>query len=456
MNITFENVDKVSALLTLNIEKADYEDKVKKALKDFSKKASLPGFRPGKVPASLIQKRFGTEVKAEEINKLLSEEVNKYIRENKVNMLAEPLPNEEKTPKMDFETQEDFTFAFDIALAPEFDAKLSKKDKLTYYDIKVDDALIDQQVQSYCQRGGQHVKVESYEARDMVKGMLSQLDAEGNTLEGGIQVEEAVMLPEYMKNDDEKAKFTGAKLGDVITINPAKAYNDSEVEISSLLHISKEEAAEMKADFSFQISEIMRYEPAKPSQELYDQVLGKDVVKSEEEFRQFISNDIKKNFNSEAEYQFMQDLRAYIIKRVGEVEFPEAILKRFMKLRNADKGETYVDDNFQQSLPELLWHLAKEQMCDQLEVKVEHEDVLETAKTFARIQFAQYGMVNLPEESITNYAAEMLKNEQQAQGLVERTVENKLAAKVKETVTLKVKEVTMEEFRKLAEKAEKK
>ena len=451
MKITFENVDKVSALLTVNIEKSDYEDKVKKALKDFSHKASLPGFRPGKVPASLIQKRFGTELKAEEINKILSEEVNKYIRENKVNMLAEPLPNEEKTPAMDFETQDAFTFAFDIALAPEFDAKLTKKDKLTYYDIKVDDALVDQQVQSYCNRGGQHVKAESYEPRDMVKGTLTQLNTKNNTLEGGITVEDAVMLPEYMKNDKEKAKFVGAKLGDVITFNPAKAY-DSATELASLLHISKEEAEGMKSNFNFQISEISRFEPAKLSQELFDQMLGKDVVKSEAEFRQFIANDIKRNFSSEAEYQFMQDVRSYVLGRIGEVEFPEAILKRFMKLRNADKGEEYVEENFKQSLPELLWHLAKEQLCDQLEVKVEHEDVLETAKAFTRLQFAQYGMINLPEESITNYAAEMLKNEQQAQGLVERTVENKLAAKVKETVTLKTKEVTMEEFRKLAEK----
>lgn len=452
MNISFENVDKVSALLTVNIEKADYEDKVKTALKDFSKKASLPGFRPGKVPASLIQKRFGTEVKAEEINKFLSEEVNKYIRENKINMLGEPMPNEEKTPKMDFEAQDDFTFVFDIALAPEFDATLSKKDKLTIYDIKVDDALIDQQVQSYCQRGGQHVKAESYEARDMVKGTLTQLNTKNNTLKDGITVENAVMLPEYMKDDKEKAKFEGAKLGDVITFNPAKAYDGNATELASLLHITKEEAEEMKSNFSFQISEIMRFEPAKVDQDLFDKVLGTGVVKSEAEFRQFIANDIKKNFQSETEYQFTQDLREYVLNRIGKVEFPEALLKRFMKLRNQDKGEQYVEENFEKSLPELLWHLAKEQICDQLEVKVQHEDVLETAKAYTRIQFAQYGMMNLPEESITNYAAEMLKNEQQAQGLVERTVENLMAAKVKEAVTLKTKEVTMDEFRKLTEK----
>ena len=452
MKISFENVDKVSALLTLNIEKQDYEDKVKTALKDFSKKASLPGFRPGKVPASLIQKRFGTEVKAEEINKLISEEVNKYIRENKVNMLAEPLPNEEKTPQMNFETQDDFTFAFDIALAPDFDAKLSKKDKLTYYDIKVDDALVDQQVQSYCQRGGQHVKADTYEARDMVKGTLTQLNTKNNTLKDGITVEDAVMLPEYMKDDKEKAKFEGAKVGDVITFNPAKAYDGSATELASLLHITKEEAEEMKSNFNFQISEIMRYEPAKVDQELFDKVLGTGVVKTEEEFRKFIADDIKKNFQSEAEYQFTQDLREYVLGRIGKVDFPEALLKRFMKLRNQDKGEQYVDDNFEKSLPELLWHLAKEQICDQLEVKVQHEDVLETAKRFTRIQFAQYGMVNLPEETVTNYAASMLKNEQQAQGLVERTVENLMAAKAREAVTLKTKEVTIEEFRKLTEK----
>lgn len=451
MNISFENVDKVSAVLTLNIEKADYAAKVAAALKDFSKKASLPGFRPGKVPASLLQKRFGKEILAEEVNKIIGEEINKYIRDNKINMLAEPLPNEEKTPMIDFDTQEDFTFAFDIALAPEFDAKLSKKDKLTYYEIKVDEALVDQQVQAFCQRGGQHVKAESYEARDMVKGLLSQLDEQGNTVEGGIQVEEAVMLPDYMKNDEEKAKFEGAKLGDVITINPAKAYNDSAVELASLLRISKEEAAEVKADFSFQITDITRYEPAKLGQELYDQMLGEGVVKSEEEFRQFIANDIKKNFQTEAEYQFTQDLRNYLVERIGEVEFPEALLKRFMKLRNQDKDEAFVEDNFKQSLPELLWHLAKEQICDQLDVKVQHEDVLETAKQYTRIQFAQYGMMNVPEEAITNYAAEMLKNEQQAQGLVERTVENLMAAKAKEAVTLKTKEVTLDEFHKLGE-----
>ena len=452
MNISFENVDKVSALLTLKVEKADYEEKVEKALKDFRKKANLPGFRPGQVPMGLLKKRFGTEILAEEINKIISQELYKYIREQKVNILGEPMANEEKTPAIDFATQEEFTFAFDIALAPEFDAKLTAKDKLNYYTINVDDAMVDQQIQAYCQRGGQYQKVDSYQNNDMVKGLLAQLDKKGNTLEGGIQVENAVMLPNYMKNDDEKAKFEGAKVNDVIVLNPYKAYNGSDVELASLLKISKEEAAKMKADFSFQVTEITRFEPAAIDKALFDQVLGEGVVKNEKEFRARIAEDMKKSFVADSDYKFLQDLRAYLVNRIGELEYPEAQLKRIMKLNNAEKDDAYIEENFKPSLNELTWHLIKEQLSDQFEVKVEQADVMETAKAATRMQFAQYGMTNLPDDVLTNYANEMLKNQQQAEGLVARTVENKIVAKAKETVKLTEKAVSLDEFNKLFEK----
>ena len=452
MNISFENVDKVSALLTLKVEKADYEEKVEKALKDFRKKANLPGFRPGQVPMGLLKKRFGTEILAEEINKIISQELYKYIREQKVNILGEPMANEEKTPAIDFASQEEFTFAFDIALAPEFDAKLTAKDKLNYYTINVDDAMVDQQIQAYCQRGGQYQKVDSYQSNDMVKGILAQLDKKGNTLEGGIQVENAVMLPNYMKNDDEKAKFEGAKVNDVIVLNPAKAYNGSDVELASLLKISKEEAAKVKSDFSFQVTEITRFEPAAIDKALFDQVLGEGVVKNEKEFRARIAEDMKKSFVADSDYKFVQDLRAYLVNRIGELEYPEAQLKRIMKLNNAEKDDAYIEENFKPSLNELTWHLIKEQLSDQFEIKVEQADVLETAKLATRMQFAQYGMTNLPDDVLTNYANEMLKNQQQAEGLVARTVENKIVAKAKETVKLTEKAVSLDEFNKLFEK----
>lgn len=455
MNISFENVDKVSALLTMKIEKSDYAEKVEKALKDFRKKANLPGFRPGQVPMGLLKKRFGTEILADEINKILSQELYKYIREQKVNILGEPMANEEKTPAIDFATQEEFTFAFDIALAPEFDAKLSAKDKLNYYTINVDEAMVDQQIQAYCQRGGQYQKVDSYQDNDMVKGLLAQLDKKGNTLEGGIQVENAVMLPNYMKNDDEKAKFEGAKVNDVIVLNPSKAYNGSDVELASLLKISKEEAANVKSDFSFQVTEITRFEPAALDKALFDQVLGEGVVKNEKEFRAHIAEDMKKSFVADSDYKFLQDLRAYLVGRIGELEYPEAQLKRIMKQNNADKDDAYIEENFKASLDELTWHLIKEQLSDQFELKVEQADVLETAKAATRMQFAQYGMTNLPDDVLTNYANEMLKNKQQAEGLVARAVENKIVAKAKETVKLTEKAVSLEEFNKLFEKENK-
>lgn len=449
MNISFEKVDNVNALLTLSLVKADYEENVNKALKDFRKKAQMPGFRPGQVPVGLLKKRFGAEITAEEVNKILGKELTQYIREQKINVLGEPLPNEEKTPAIDFDSQEEFTFVFDVALAPEFDAKISDKDELDFYDITVDDAMVDQQVQVYAQRAGQYSKVEFYEDRDMVKGILAQLGEDGQPLEGGLQKEGAVMLPNYMKNDEEKAKFNGAKVNDVLVFNPAKAYDNSDVEISSLLGITKEQAAEVKSDFSYQITEITRFVPAEVNQELFDQILGEGKVSSEAEFRANIAESMQRDFAVDSDYKFTLDLRKYLTDRIGALQYPEEMLKRIMKLNNKDKDEDYINRNFQPSLDELTWHLIKEQLCDQLEVKIQQEDVLEAAKTATRMQFAQYGMSNVSDDVITRYANEMLKNEQQAEGLVTRAVERKIVEKAKNVVKLQHKQISMDEFNKM-------
>lgn len=451
MNISFENVDKVNALLTIKLEKADYEEKVTAALKDFRKKANMPGFRPGQVPMGLLKKRFGTEITAEEVNKILGHEIYKYIHEQNIKILGEPLPDEEKQPEVDFQTMEDFTFVFDVALAPEFDAQLTKKDTVDYYTITVDEDMVEEQIKAYAQRAGQYNKVDAYQPKDMVKGLLAQLDAEGNTLEGGIQVEGAVMLPDYMKNDEEKAKFDNAKVNDVIVFNPAKAYNNSTVELSSLLRITKEAAEEIKADFSFQVEEITRFEAAEINQALFDQILGEGVVKNKDEFAENIRKTMETQFAADSDFKFIQDLRTYLTNRIGEIEYPEAMLKRIMKLNNQGKDDEYIEKNFQPTLKDLTWHLIKEQLSDQLEIKVEQPDVLETAKAAARAQFEQYGMMNVPDDVLTNYANKMLENKEQAEGLVSRAVENKIAQKAKDAVKLNKKSVTLAEFNKLFE-----
>ncbi|MBP5513631.1 MAG: trigger factor [Bacteroidaceae bacterium] len=449
MNTTFEKVDAVNGLITMQIEKADYAENVEKELKNFRKKANMPGFRPGQVPMGLIKKRFGTEVKAEAVDKLIREKLYGYIRDEKLNILGEPLPNEEKTPKTDFELQDDFTFVFDVALAPEFDAKLTGKDKVDFYTIEVSDEMVQQQVESYAGRNGQYTKVEKYEPKDMVKGLLAELDAEGNPKDGGVQVEGAVMLPDYMKNDEEKAKFTDCKVNDVLVFNPSRAYNDSETELASLLRLKKEEVGEMKGDFSFQVEEITRYQPAPVDQNLFDHIFGEGKVNSEEEFRSRIRQAMGEQFQKDSEFKFMLDLRKHLLERIGKLEFPETMLKRIMRLNNPDKEENFVEENFERSLEELTWQLAKEQLTEQFEIKLTQEDVLEAAKSVTKMQFAQYGMMEVPEELLNQYAQEMLKKKDQTEGLVTRAIEQKIAAKAKETVKLNEKTVSLDEFNKM-------
>jgi len=449
MNVSMQNVDKVSALLTVNIEKADYQEKVEKVLKKYRQQANIPGFRKGMVPMSLIKKQFGKSVMAEEVDKLMQEKVNEYIRENKVNMLGMPLPNEEKMQVIDFDTQENFEFVFDIALAPEFKAEITEQDTLDFYTLAVSDEMVNSQVDMYAQRAAKYEKVEEYADRDMVKGLLAELDENGNTKEGGIQVEGAVMMPSYMKNDEQKAIFATAKVNDVLVFNPNAAFEGNEAELSSLLKIKREEVAEMKSNFSFQVEEITRAVPAALDQALFDQVFGEGAVSSEEEFRGKIKEGIAAQFMADSNYKFLLDARTYLMNKVGKLEFPDALLKKIMLLNNEDKGESFVEENYEKSLEELTWHLIKEQLVEAFGIKVEQADILEMAKENTRMQFAQYGMMSIPEEMLENYAKEMLKKKENVEGLVNRAVENKLAAALKDKATLNNKEVSMEEFNNL-------
>lgn len=449
MNVSLQNIDKVSALLTVKLEKADYQEKVDKALKSFRQKAQMPGFRKGMIPMSLVKKMYGKSVLAEEVNKLLSESVYKYIQDNKVNMLGEPLPNEDKQPAIDFDTQEEFEFLFDIALAPEFKVEVGTADKVDYYDIEVTDEMVDNQVKSYTQRNGKYDKVDVYADNDMLKGLLAELDEQGNTKEGGIQVEGAVMMPSYMKNDEQKAIFVNAKVNDVLVFNPHAAWNGNPAELASLLKIDKEAAAEVKSNFSYQVEEITRFVPGDLNQEIFDQVFGKDVVKTEEEFRAKVKEAIVKQFVADSDYKFLLDLRRVLMEKVGKLEFSDALLKRVMLANNADKDEKSVEENYDKSIEELTWHLIKEQLVKANDIKVEQDDITNMAKESTRAQFAMYGMLNVPEDLLNNYAKEMLKKKESIEGLVNRVVETKLVAAVKPQVTLEHKSISAVDFNKM-------
>ena len=362
MNISLQNVDKVSALLTVQIEKADYQEKVEKSLKTIRQRVNMPGFRKGMVPMGLVKKQYGVSVLVEEVDKLMQEKVGEYIRENKVDMLGAPLPKESNA---NFETDENFEFSFDIALAPQFELTLSNEDTVDYYDINVTDEMVDQQVKMYTQRTGKYDKVEEYQDNDMLKGLLAELDENGNTKEGGVQVEGAVMMPSYMKNDDQKAIFNAAK--------------------------------------------------------------------------------------TNSDYKFLIDVRNYAANKVGKLEFADELMKRIMLENNKEKGEEFVAEHYDKSIEELTWHLIKEKLVRANDIKVEQSDITEMAKEATRAQFAQYGMINVPEELLENYSKEMLKKQESVEALVNRAVEAKLCAVLKGQVTLNHKAVSAEEFNKMFE-----
>jgi len=449
MNIVRKDIDQNNATLTLSIVQSDYAEKVEKTVRDYRKKANIPGFRPGMVPVSLVKKMYGKAIIAEEINKIVSDELYKYIRENKINMLGEPLPNETEQQPIDFDNNVDFEFIFDLGIAPEFEVELTKKDKVKAYNIAVSDEMINNQVASYTSRYGKYVQEETVAEKDMVKGEMLEL-ADGKVNEGGHKISDAVLTPSYMKDEAQKAKFVGAAKGDVIVFNPKTAF-ENEAEISSLLKISKDEAKNITADFQFKIEGITRYYDAEINQELFDKVYGEGIVTSEEEFRAKIKESILESLSGDSDYKFGQDAREMLVAKFDHLTFPDAFLKRWLLATNDNLSKETLEEDFPKMIADLKWQLIKDKIAKANDIKVEVEDVNAYARKIARAQFAQYGMVGMGDDILDNYAQDMLKKEDTVKGIVERVAENKVFEIVKNSVKLDTKEVSIDEFNKMFE-----
>ena len=415
MNVSLKNNDAVSGIVKLEIVKADYADQVDKSLRSLRQKANVPGFRKG-----MVKKMYGKHVLVEEINKLVSENLFKYIRENDLHILGEPMPNETEQKPLDFDKEEDFEFCFDVALAPEINIELSKNDKLPFYQVAIDEEMLNNQVNAYRSNFGSYDKVDAPK-------------------EGGIVVEYAVLMPMYIKDEEEKAKFIGAKVNAVVVFNPNKAYEGAEAEIASFLKIDKEKVAETTGDFSFEIKEITRHKDAEMNQELFDKVFGE------------IKEALAEQFAPQSDFKFLTDTRDMLVERAGELNFADDLLKRWLLAANEKNTKEKIDEDFPQILQDLKYQLIKENLVKKNGLKVEDADIENFAKRVAKAQFAQYGMLSVPEDVLDNYAKDMLKNKQTLQNIIDRAVEEKLAAWLKEQVELDVKEVTADEFNKLFE-----
>ncbi|MGM9759852.1 MAG: trigger factor [Parabacteroides sp.] len=450
MNISFKNNGAVSGIVKLEIEKADYAAQVEKGLRTFRQKANVPGFRKGMVPMSLVKKMYGKHVLVEEVNKLISENLFKYIRENNLNVLGEPLPNETEQQPIDFDKQETFEFCFDVALAPEINIALSQEDKVPFYQVNIEEDMVNKQIESYTANFGTYEDAEEVSEKDLVKGTVAELE-NGAPKEGGLVVENVVLMPQYIKDEAERAKFIGATVNSVIVFNPNKAFEGAEAEIASFLKIDKEKVAEMTGDFSFEIKAIQRHKNAELNQELFDKVLGEGTVSSEEEFKNSIREALAEQFTPQSDYKFLLDIRDMLVAKAGELSFDDALLKRWLVVANEKNTPESIEKDYPQIKADLVYHLIKESLVKKNNLKVEDADLESFAKRVAKAQFAQYGMLSVPEDVLNNYAKEMLKNKQTVQNIVERAVEEKLAGWLKEQVALDVKEVSVDEFAKLFE-----
>lgn len=449
MNITKTNIDDLNAVIKLQIVKEDYETRVNNLLKDYRKKANINGFRAGKVPMGVIKKMYGTPVLAEEINKILSEELTKYIREKELNIMGEPLPNEADKKAINWEKDTEFEFTFDIALTPEYTLNLSKKDKIEFYKIIVDEKMISNGVNMHARRFGSNDPAEIIKDTELLKGNFAQVDADGKLVEEGIVSEDVAISLEYMKDQDSKKKFVGTKKDDVVIFNPAKAF-ENKSDIASMLNISTEEAETIDDDFQFTITEITKFVNAELNQELFDKVFGEGTVASEEEFKNKIKEDIEKQLINDSDYKFLIDAKAKLIKK-AKIELPEVFLKRWIVATNKDMTNEQVETDFANYSDEFKWQLIKNRLIQENDLSVSQEEVLEFAKKQALMQFQQYGMMDVPEEYLNNYAQQMIQNKDEQRKIYERKADDKVVEFLKGKIKLSEKELTTEEFNKMFE-----
>lgn len=451
MNVSMEKTGNVSARLTVSIEENDYKSKVEKQLKEIGRKRAIPGFRAGHVPFGELNRRFGRQVTSDVINEEVYEAVIGYIRDNKLPVLGQPIPVDVK--ELDLKNQKDFTFEYELGLAPELDVKLDKEEKVPFYTIEVTDEMVSEQDARFRERFGSQVPGEEVEPNALVKGAIMELDADGNvkTTDDAIQMINGIVAPMYFKDRDQAALFTGKKVNDKVVFNPWKSCEGNAAELASMLGTDKEKAADIKGDFEMSISEIIVLRPAEAGQELYDNVLGKDKATDEQQYRAGIKAMIERDLAVNSEMLFRMDLEKMMMDRYGNMELPAEVLKKWLIGSNEGVTAENVDEEYTRIEPQLKWQLIKERMASLLEIKIEEADLIDHAKSIAARQFAQYGMTNIDDETLTDYAKRILADKEYRPRLVEQVGDIKLFNAAMAKVTLDQQTVSLDRFKEIAE-----
>ena len=454
MNITQEKVDDLNITLAVEITPEDYEERVDKILRDYRKKAVMDGFRPGKVPFGLIKKLHRVPVLVEEVNKILNESITSYVQENKLDILGEPLPNEEKKEEFDWEKQDTFHFFVDLGLSPKLEINLTKQIKVPYYKIKIDDELRKETINSYLAQFGEMKSVDEVGEKDMLDGKLTETDTEGNPVENGIHIEEAVINMPDIKDEETKNSLLGKHKGDKVLLEIKHVYPGEE-ERAAALKIGRETLEEVKPHFLFEIKDIRRFQDAEENQGFYDKLFGKDVVKTHEEFIEKIDDLLRHQLDSESNMHYQTDVRRKLISLI-DPPLPEAFLKRWLIATNKEKfTPEQIEKEFDLFLDDLKWQLIRDKIAEMAEIKVAEEELREYAMAVTREQFRQYGLGYLPDEQIAQYAEERLKKEEDYNRFVSGVLNNKVFDYLKTMIKLEEKEISRKDFFDMIEKEEK-
>lgn len=454
MNVKFEKIDAVRAEMTVTIEEQDYAADVKKQLKEIGKRRPEPGFRAGAVPEGILRKKYGTAVKYDVVNNKVGTAVYDYIRENKIRVLGQPMPIAEGTSDLE---EADMTYHFKVGLAPDLGLKIDSDIHIPYYKIKVSDDMVDERDRLLRRRFGKQEPGDVTDPTALIKGVLTELNEDGSVKEDGIVVENGIIAPQYFKSVEQAKLFEEKHPGDIVRFNPAATCDSSATELSSMLNIDKEEVNEHLGDFNIEIKEIIVVVPAELNQEYFDMVFGKDNVKSEEEYRKALKEQMEDELKANSNYRFTLDVRHVLTDKVGAVELPDDILIYYLEHRDnpqVSAGE-HIADEYEAMKPSLVWQLITEDVIEQLGVKLEEKDVKDVARMRIREQMAQYGMGNAPDSTVDQYVDNVLSDPKTRERLTMEAEAGKMYDALMKAVTLDEKEVTPEEFGQLFRKENK-
>jgi trigger factor len=448
MKITQSKTRDLMAILTVEVVEEDYRENVDKILKDYRKTAEMPGFRKGKTPMSIINKKYKTAVTVEEVNKILQDEMHKYITDNKVKVLGSPMPKKSKKT-IDWEKENDFSFEFEIGLAPDFDVKISKKDKLIYYNIKADEKLLDKYCYDIAKRYGTMGNIEVSEKGDLVFCNIEQVDVDGNVMENGIKNEATVSM-DFVADKKIKKQFIGVKSGDAFKINVMKAFTNHS-DLSAMLNVSHEAIHNLSSEeFQFTIKNINRLTPAKLDKELFDKVYGEGNVKNTKAFRKKIKEEAEMSFVAESDRMLKNDVVTYLLKK-NQFDIPNDFLKRWL-VQNSEKPVTIeqIENEYDMYSKSLKWQLIENKINKNFEIKIEQEEIVAQAKTLISRQMMQYSQPVLDDEKLAEIADSILKKEEERKKIIDQIYDQKSLVVYKANFKLTDKDISYDDFVKLA------